>query len=460
VEGDVLSGRRDGVILWPTFEILAWKIQPMTNLADRIESIIRRDAPPLALRLGDDVVWPRYDGYSIANLPATFAAILGAQMPAPSLPPLPAELWHDVAGGARRVVFVLIDALGYRRFRRVLDAEADSGWRPLLDRGQFFPLTSVFPSTTVAALSSLWTGLAPSQHGYLGTRLFLREVGAVADMISLKLAVKGTPGQLLDMGLEPEKFLPAPNLAEVLKSAGVAVYDLLQYSLVRSGLTRILHRSVDKLIPFVAASDMWVTLRRVLASAGDQPMYIYAYHAPADGISHHYGPGDEALDAELRAFVYSMRTEFLDRLSPQARAGTLLVIGADHGQIITPKPSAIELHKWPVWNDLVMMPTSEARIAYAHVRAGRTQAFRDGVCRDLPGKLMVMDTREALDAGLWGPGPLYPETRSRLGDLLLLATGNGWLADPTGQMPEFKGMHGGLTSEEMLVPLLWLRLDG
>jgi hypothetical protein len=337
-----------------------------------------------------------------------------------------------------------------------------SSWRPLVERGRFFPLTSVFPSTTVAALSSLWTGLAPSQHGYLGTRLFLREYGALVDMISLKLVVNGVPGQLLTMGLDPDKFLPAPNLAEVLKAAGVAVNDLLQYSLVRSGLTRILHRNVDKLVPFVAASDMWVTLRRMLDSqrADDQPMYIYAYHAPADGISHHYGPGDEALEAELRSFVYSMQTEFLDRLSPQARAGTLLVIGADHGQTITPRETEIALHKQPVWNDLVMMPTSEARIAYAHLRAGRMQAFRDELARDLAGKLMAVDTREALDAGLWGPEPLHAETGSRLGDLLLLATGDGWLADSTGQMPDFRGMHGGLTVEEMLVPSLWLRLDG
>jgi len=54
---------------------------------------------------------------------------------------------------------------------------------------------------------------------------------------------------------------------------------------------------------------------------------------------------------------------------------------------------------------------------------------------------------------------LHPETLSRLGDLLLLATGDGYLADSTGQMPEFLGMHGGLTAEEMLVPSLWLRLD-
>jgi hypothetical protein len=119
----------------------------------------------------------------------------------------------------------------------------------------------------------------------------------------------------------------------------------------------------------------------------------------------------------------------------------------------------IALHKQPVWNDLAMMPTSESRSAYAHVRAGRMQAFRDGLARDLPGKLIAVDTHEALDAGLWGPGPLHGEAGSRLGDLLLLATGDGWLADPTGQMPDFRGMHGGLTAEEMLVPSLWLRLD-
>lgn len=429
------------------------------NLADQIESTIRRDAPPFAAKLGDDVVWPRYDGYSIANLPATFASILGAPMPAPSLSLLPADLWHDLARDVRRVVFVLIDALGYRRFLRALDADKNSGWRPLVERGRLFPLTSVFPSTTVAALSSLWTGLAPSQHGYLGTRLFLRELGALAEMISLKLVVKGKPGQLLEMGLEPEKFLPAPNLVEVFQSAGVSVYDLMPYQIMRSGLTRILHRGVDKLTPFVSASDMWVTLRRLLESAGDQRTYVYAYHAPVDGIAHLYGPTDDPLDAELRAFIYSMQTEFLDRLSPLARAGTLLVLGADHGQTFTPRSSVIELRKQPVWNDLVMMPTSEARIAYAYVRAGRVQAFRDGLARDLSGKLIAVDTREALEAGLWGPGPLHAETRSRLGDLLLLATGDGWLADSTGQMPDFQGMHGGLTAEEMLVPSLWLRLD-
>ena len=99
-------------------------------LADQVESTLRHDMPPLTTQLGDDVVWPRYDGYSIANLPATFAALLGAQMPAPALAPLPAELWRDLRRDVRRVVFVLVDALGYYRFLRALEADSASSGQP------------------------------------------------------------------------------------------------------------------------------------------------------------------------------------------------------------------------------------------------------------------------------------------------------------------------------------------
>jgi hypothetical protein len=186
---------------------------------------------------------------------------------------------------------------------------------------------------------------------------------------------------------------------------------------------------------------------------------VTAYHGQLDSIAHYYGPGDDVLDAELRAFAYSLQTEFLDKLSPQAARDTLLVIGADHGQIDTPRPQMIELHKQPVWHDLALMPAAEARIAYLYARGGRMQTVRAGLERDLPGKLIAVDTREALDAGLWGPGPLHPETIARLGDLLILATGQGALADAAKQMPDFLGMHGGVTPDEMLVPSLWMRCD-
>jgi predicted AlkP superfamily pyrophosphatase or phosphodiesterase len=39
-------------------------------------------------------------------------------------------------------------------------------------------LTSIFPSTTVAALSSFWTGAAPAQHGMMGLNIFFPQMAA------------------------------------------------------------------------------------------------------------------------------------------------------------------------------------------------------------------------------------------------------------------------------------------
>ena len=44
-------------------------------------------------------------------------------------------------------------------------------------------LTSVFPTTTVAALGAINTGVAPVEHGLLGYTLYLPEVQMVAEMI-------------------------------------------------------------------------------------------------------------------------------------------------------------------------------------------------------------------------------------------------------------------------------------
>jgi len=62
-----------------------------------------------------------------------------------------------------------------------------------------------------------------------------------------------------------------------------------------------------------------------------------------------------------------------------------------------------------------------------------------------------------LEAGLFGPprGRTHPETLERLGDLIAIPRGRQalyWPYDPF----ELKGRHGGLSDEEMLVPLIAL----
>lgn len=68
------------------------------------------------LTLPDNFVWPDYTGGSIANIPATVAALL--DVPFTGLPPLRQPLWETLTGDARRVVLLVLDGFGGNLARR------------------------------------------------------------------------------------------------------------------------------------------------------------------------------------------------------------------------------------------------------------------------------------------------------------------------------------------------------
>ena len=69
--------------------------------------------------------------------------------------------------GAERVVFLVLDGLGWNQL------QARSATAPTLHGGVGRSITSVAPSTTVVALTSISTGLSPAQHGIVGYRMCL-----------------------------------------------------------------------------------------------------------------------------------------------------------------------------------------------------------------------------------------------------------------------------------------------
>ncbi|MFN3347073.1 MAG: alkaline phosphatase family protein, partial [Candidatus Bipolaricaulaceae bacterium] len=156
---------------------------------------------------------PHYERYCIASVPPTIEELFGLR---PTRPGLREELGLP---GAESVVSVVLDGVGYRRLE-LLRAEGVVDVQPFMEDGVYLPLTSVFPTTTTAALSTLSSGESPAVHGVLGYRLFRPELGAVVDMIKLALP-GGRENALEKLGLEPEKILPVPTLYQRLSMAGI-----------------------------------------------------------------------------------------------------------------------------------------------------------------------------------------------------------------------------------------------
>jgi len=424
---------------------------------DHLKTIRAHRIP--ALNLPNDFIVPNYGGRSIVNVPASIAKIFGVNMRTAALD---ATLIEKYAANVKRIVLVIVDALGYRRCLDALDSNASNGFNALFKLGaQIAPITSVFPSSTTAALTALWSGYSPAEHGFLGYVLFLRELGIRSQMISFDPAAMDLLGsnQLVKAGLEPEKFLPVLSLPQTLEPAHIPVYNLIEQPYVKSPLSRAQIRGMKETRGFVTSSDMWVGLRTLIEEKTNEQALFVAYWSAVDTISHTYGPGSDTVIAEINNLGYSFEREFLSRLTPRAREGTLFLLTADHGQIDTPLAHTVWMKDHPGLREhLVMDYAGEPRAAYLYVRNGEMDAVREYIATRLSEKFFVMDSQLALDAGLFGSGTIAPEVRHRIGDLIVLPR-EDWILYNGKEDPKTLGRHGGLSESEMLVPLIASRLD-
>ncbi|MCA1954079.1 MAG: alkaline phosphatase family protein [Anaerolinea sp.] len=403
------------------------------------------------LDLGADVVYPAYAGASLANLPASLCHWLG--VPTFGTAPL-AEPWLSAVGGPfRHVLLLLVDGLGLDFF---LQRAAQDSWAEILDGpGMVAPLTSVVPSTTSAALTTLWTGQPPATHGVVGYEVWLKEYGMIANLITHAAASSpGDVGGLRRTGFDPLTFLPVPTLAPHLVQHDVHCVACQHHSIAHSGLSTMLQSGCE-LLPFRNLSDLWVNVLQHLAEAAQQPSYTWMYWGDLDELSHRYGPTDERVELEYQAFARSL-AQFVRRLRKRGRGDTLFLITADHGHLHTPKQAQYDLKNHPQMMDcLVMVPSSEARLPFLFVRPGYEERLQRYIAETWPGQFQLRRGTDLLAAGLFGEGEIYARVRDRIGDWVAVPSGNAywWWANRENPL---QGRHGGVSEIEMLTPLIGL----
>jgi predicted AlkP superfamily pyrophosphatase or phosphodiesterase len=424
----------------------------MTELMGLLPDLRQQRLP--GLDLGEEFQYPAYNGHSILNLPSSICRLMG--LPDFGAPPLANEILEQLKanGEYQRVILILMDALALHRLRRWMAEGRLPIWERLERDGLLAPLTSITPSTTSAALTSLWTGRAASEHGVLGYEMWLKEYGIIANTILHSPATfNDGVGSLAHAGFDPQAFMPLATLGSHLAAQGVKAHAFQHYSLVRSGLSKMYFKEVET-HGFVSAADLWISLRQLLEAQPRRRLYSWVYWSEVDTFSHRYGPDDERVLAEFTQFTQAMEQNFLAKLSPAERKGSLLILSADHGAIETPPDPYYDLRNHPaLTRRLHMAPTGEHRLAYLFVRPGQMEAVRETIERTWPNQFITVDPLYAASAGLFGPGEQHPRLAERVGDLLLIARGNAywWWGEKENHM---HGRHGGLHPEEMFVPFL------
>ena len=426
-----------------------------------LEHDLRTYRPDGAPSLPENFIWPRYEGLSVGNIPGTVGQALGVTLPG-VLPPLHGDLLDGLLDGVQRVGLVVIDGLGWEQLQDVMTRRPDLIFHRLAAQGRLWPITTTFLSTTNSVLSTIHTGRSPVEHGLLAYSLFLREWQMAVESISFSTILRPFTGTLAEWGFEAEKFLPVPAIGQLLAVQGIASCALTLDKFVGTPLSLMHNRGMQDVFGYATASDFWLSLRRILEQRRNERCFVSAYWSAVDTLAHRLGPLDESGDAETVSLALLMEEIFLNRLAPADRAGTLLLLTADHGQITTPPKSAILLDGHPTLLDaLFVPPLGESRVPFFYIRDGHYEMVRQYLGEHFAGQFAFLSQNEVLCSGLLGPGVPYAEVPHRLGDIVGIAIGDTHFARDAESLEKkpMLGRHGGLMPQEMLVPLLAVRLD-
>ena len=424
-----------------------------------LEQDLRTYRPAGMEELPSDFIWPRYEGFSVGNIPATIAQLLGAGT-ANVLPPLKAELLAGLDEDLQRVVLVILDGLGWEQLNRMMSADEELFFHQLKKKGRMIPLTSVFPSTTVNVLSTLRTGAAPIKHGLMAYELYLREWAMAVECITFSPIMARHSQSLAQLGMDANNFLPVPPLAHQLSIQGTLSYQLIAGHIKNGALSQMFFRGVREIYSHLSASDFWLKLQDILREHNKERCYISSYWSAVDTLAHHHGPRHKTALNEVRMLSYLLQNSFLAGLTPAEREGTLLLITADHGQLETPADKAIVLTEHPELDKLLTIPpVGEARVPFFYVRGGALEQARAYLEEHFEEQLICLDRQTVLESGLLGPGEPYGEVPHRLGDLIAITKGHATFVRTQADAKRLPGRHGGLMPQEMLVPLFAVRLE-
>jgi hypothetical protein len=225
---------------------------------------------------------PDYQGGSLINLMSSIIQGLGG-VPSAGCPPLNLLSAGEITE-ARTVVLLLVDGMGdhlLSRHGRVLQK-----WR----RGT---LTSVFPTSTAPAITTLMTGEPPSRHGITGWFIHLRELATTATFLTFRPRWGGESFERI--GVDPQSLIGAPP---VFQRFPVSSHLCMPGALVDTPYTRAMGGAAERL-PYNTLEECLSLVTRLARSPGGERRYIYAYWPRLDSLCHLHGSGSHEVATQV-----------------------------------------------------------------------------------------------------------------------------------------------------------------
>ncbi len=405
---------------------------------------------------------PRYDSYCFSNMPSTIQFLLTGN----GSSSIPLDAFAGLPTRYDKVILFFIDAFGWRFFERY--AAKYDFLKRVMQEGVVSKMTSQFPSTTAAHATCIHTGLDVGQSGIYEWNYY---EPLVDDIISPLLFAYGrdktSRDTLKKAAIPAERFYPTQTLYQTLQAQGVASHVLQYQAYTPSTFSDLVFRGA-RVSPYHSIQEALVYLSELVALKNSLPTYYFVYFDRIDHVCHHYGPQSSQVEEAINNLLNMLEQLFYQRIHGRT-TNTLCMLIADHGQVeVDPSRTfylnlkAPEIKQYLKSNRAgqLLVPAGSARDMFLYIKDDAIDEAIAYLQSHLAGRAEVYRVQDLLDQQFFGLHQPSPAFLAHVGNVVVLPykyESVWWYEEGYFDM-HFRGHHGGLTREEMEIPLLVLPL--
>lgn len=352
------------------------------------------------------------------------------------------------------VVLFLVDGFGWRFYERFQDT---AFIQRIAKHGKIEKLTSQFPSTTAAHVTTIQTGLPVGQSGVYEWIYYEPQADAVIAPLLFSYAGTMERDTLKSSGIQAASLLPRGVLYPALKQMGVEPYVFGVRDYTPSTYSRVAMAGAEQ-VPFKTVSEALVNVGLLLEKQ-TKPTYIHLYFDRFDALAHEYGPSAPQTEAEAETFLLMMEYYF-ERIF-KGKKRILFLMTADHGQVEVDPQTTIYLNRDTRFAGVekfikanrqgkLIVPAGSARDMFLYIKDEMLDEAQAFLTPRLEGKADIVKTETLIHEGYFG-AEISPRFRERVGNLVILPYEyeSVWWYEKDRFEMRFRGHHGGLTPQEM-----------
>ena len=320
--------------------------------------------------IDSNFIYPQYNKNCISNIPNIVLQLLNVKN-GNFHSPIEDKTKKIDLGKTNKVVLLVVDGFGFNKFLK--HYKTNQFLTNLANEGEVSPLTSVYPSQTTNALTTLNTGLTPQEHGLFEYFIYLKEVGIVNALRFERIGSKSR-SKLLEEGYDPSIMFKGENIQQKMNKEGIQTFTHMHLSNASNVCTKLVFEG-STIVPSLKTSDAIVKLRKNIEK-NKGSAYFFVHLETLDTISHEYGPQSEEYNAELQSISYLLQKELVEKINPESAKETLILMTADHGAVnVDPeKTTYLNLETEPMLNMEYgngrkhILPTGGPRDIFLHIQ--------------------------------------------------------------------------------------------